>query len=99
MGPLDRLVRDFFEALNAGDLDAVGAAIDPSCDFAAPGFSGRGPDAAIGWMRPFLAAFPGIPPEVLDTVEAEDDVAFELVIAGTHTAPLIGPAGEIPATG
>jgi hypothetical protein len=25
-----------------------------------PGFSGRGPDAVVGWMRAFLAAFPEI---------------------------------------
>jgi predicted ester cyclase len=99
MGQLDRLVREFFDGLNAGDLDAVGAALDPSCDFVAPGFSGRGPDAVVGWMRPFLAAFPGLHHEVLGTVEAEDAVAFELDIAGTHTAPLVGPTGEIPPTG
>jgi predicted ester cyclase len=99
MGQLDRFVREFFDKLNAGDLDAVAAAFDPSCDFVAPGFEGRGPDAAVGWMRPFLAAFPGIHHEVLGTVEVEDAVAFELNIAGTHTAPLVGPAGEIPPTG
>lgn len=99
MGQLDRLVHEFFDRLNAGDLDAVAAAIDPSCDFVAPGFNGRGPDAAVGWMRPFLAAFPGIHHDVLTTVESEDAVAFELDIAGTHTAPLVGPAGEIPPTG
>lgn len=54
MGQLDRLVRGFFDGLNAGDLDAVRAALDPSCEFVAPGFSGRGPgrrggvDAAVG---------------------------------------------------
>jgi predicted ester cyclase len=99
MGQLDRLVHEFFDALNAADLDAVSASIDPSCDFAAPGFSGEGPVAAVGWMRPFLAAFPGIHHEVLGTVETADAVAFELDIAGTHTAPLVGPAGEIPPTG
>jgi ketosteroid isomerase-like protein len=99
MGQLDRVVREFFDALNTGDLDAVAAAIDPSCDFVAPGFSGRGPDAAVGWMRPFVDAFPGIHHSVLVTIEADDAVAFELEIAGTHSAPLVGPAGEIPPTG
>jgi predicted ester cyclase len=99
MGQLDRVVHEFFDALNTGDLDAVAAALDPSCDFVAPGFSGHGPDAAVGWMRPFLGAFPGIHHKVLATVEAEDAIAFELEIAGTHTAPLAGPGGEIPPTG
>ena len=50
-------------------------------------------------MHPFLDAFPGIHHHVLGTIEAQGAVAFELDIAGTHTAPLAGPAGEIPPTG
>lgn len=80
-------------------MGAAGAALDLSCEFAAPGFAGCGPDAALGWMRPFLDAFPGLHHAVLGTVEGEDAVAFELDIAGTHPAPLAGPAGEIPPTG
>ena len=75
------------------------AAVDPSCEFAAPGFEGEGPDAVTGWMRPFLAAFPGIHHHVRGTIEAQDAVAFELDISGTHSAPLAGPAGELPPTG
>lgn len=99
MGELDRVVRDFFDVLNAGRLDDVGAALDPACEFVAPGFSGTGPDDVVGWMRPFLAAFPGIHHEVLGIVEDGDRVAFELRIAGTHSAPLVGPGGTIAATG
>ena len=99
MGPLDCLVREFFDALNASDFEAARAALDPSCAFAAPGIEGEGPDAVLGWIRPFLAAFPGSQHQVRRTVEAQDAVAFELEIAGTHTAPLAGPAGKIPPTG
>jgi steroid delta-isomerase-like uncharacterized protein len=99
MGQLDRFARDVFDALNRGDLDAVGARLDPECDFAAPGFAARGGEAVVGWMSPFLAAFPGIHHEVLDVVEGDGAVAVEIRIAGTHTAPLAGPGGAIPPTG
>jgi ketosteroid isomerase-like protein len=36
---------------------------------------------------------------VLTTVEAQDTVALELEITGTHTAPLAGPGGELSPTG
>jgi ketosteroid isomerase-like protein len=99
MADLDRFVRDFFERLEAGDLDAVAAMMDLDCDFAAPGFSARGPAPALAWMQPFLAAFPGIHHEVFATIEGTDAIAFEMEITGTHTAPLAGPDGELPPTG
>lgn len=99
MGDLDRVVRHFFERLEAGDLDACAAMMDPDCDFAAPGFSARGPASALAWMQPFLAAFPGIHHEVFATIEGTDAIAFEMEITGTHTAPLAGPDGDLPPTG
>lgn len=99
MGQLDRFARDVFGALNGGDLEAVGARLDPDCDFAAPGFAARGREAVLGWMRPFLEAFPGIHHEVLGVVEGDGAVAVEIRIVGTHTAPLPGPAGAVPPTG
>jgi predicted ester cyclase len=50
-------------------------------------------------MAPFLAAFPDIHHELANTIEVADTIAIELVITGTHTAPLAGPGGELPPTG
>ena len=99
MAQLEDLVRDVLRAVDAGDFDHVAQALTPDCDFVAPGFSGRGPDAAIGWMRPFLAAFPDIAHELGTLAEGDGVVGFEMRVRGTHTEPLVTPAGAVPATG
>jgi ketosteroid isomerase-like protein len=95
----DDFVREFFRTLDAGDLDRYAEAITPDCDFLAPGGRGRGPDAAVEWLRPFYAACPDLRHEILEIAGEGDIVAVELRVRGTHTAPLAGPAGEIPPTG
>lgn len=99
MTDLGSLARDVFATIDTHDLDAVAARIAPDCEFSAPGFDGSGPADVIGFMAPFLAAFPDIHHEVVRTVETGDTVALELAITGTHTEPLAGPAGVLPATG
>ena len=95
----DELVRDFFGALDAGDLDRLAEMLTPDCAFAAPGFSGRGPDAATGWLRVFINACPDVAHEILTVADAGDTVGVEIRVRGTHTAPLQGPGGDIPPTG
>jgi ketosteroid isomerase-like protein len=92
-------VRDFFRALDAGDWDTIAGALTPGCDLLAPGASGQGPDAVVGWMRPFVAACPDIRHEVLTVAVEGDVVAAEVRVTGTQTAALVGPGGEIPPTG
>ena len=96
---LDSLVRELFATIDTHDLDAVAAKLAPDCEFAAPGFAGSGAQTVVGFIAPFLAAFPDIRHEVVRTVEAGDTVAVELDITGTHTEPLAGPAGVLPPTG
>ena len=99
MSELGELVRGFFGALDARDMDAVAAAIEPACDFSAPGMTLRGPEQILGWMRHYIAAFPDVRHKIMGLVAEEDRVAVELEIVGTHTAPLVGPAGTLEPTG
>src|SRR2546423_9455076 len=99
MSELTDLVRRNFEAIEAADWDALTANFDSQCEFVAPGFSGQGGAAAAAWMRPFVEAFPDIEHQVIDPIESDDRIAFELDITGTHSAPLVGPGGAIPPTG
>jgi steroid delta-isomerase-like uncharacterized protein len=96
---LDAFVREHFALVDAHDVDAIAGRLAADCQFSAPGFSGTGAETVIGFMAPFLSAFPDIHHEVLGTVESGDTVAIELEISGTHTAPLPGPGGELPPTG
>jgi steroid delta-isomerase-like uncharacterized protein len=99
MPNLDQFARDHFAAIDTHDLGAVATRLDQDCEFAAPGFSGSGADVVVGFMKPFLDAFPEIRHEVVGTVEAGDTIALELRITGTHKEPLVGPDGALPATG
>jgi steroid delta-isomerase-like uncharacterized protein len=99
MSELADLVRRNFDAIESSDWDGVAANFDPSCDFSAPGYSARGGEAAAAWMRPFVEAFPDIKHRVIDPLESDGRIAFELEITGTHTAPLVSPQGEVPPTG
>ena|SRR5436190_18447776 len=98
MSDLIALVRRNFEAIEASDWSGVAANFDADCDFAAPGFTARGGEAAGGWMRPFVEAFPNIKHRVINPIEGDGRISFELEITGTHTAPMWSPQGEIPPT-
>ncbi|MEY2478369.1 MAG: hypothetical protein QOG87_3684 [Actinomycetota bacterium] len=93
-------IESMFKAVNARDYDGVARSLAEGCEFRAPGAeSVTGVDGIVGYMRPFLEAFPDLTHEIVAYVEDGDTAAFELRISGTHTAPLASPQGEIPATG
>jgi ketosteroid isomerase-like protein len=99
MPQLEDLARDVFTAIEAHDFGRLEELLAPDCDVVVPGFSGRGPQAFIAWMQPFLGAFPDIRHELGTVAEAGDVIGFELRVSGTHTEAMRSPAGEIPATG
>ncbi|HLB29785.1 MAG TPA: ester cyclase [Dehalococcoidia bacterium] len=59
----------------------------------------RGRKAIEEFMGAWLRAFPDMRVEIPNVVGSGDYCAFEWVMRGTHTGPLQGPQGEIPATG
>lgn len=99
MGQGRDVVEQYFKLVNAADLDGVRAILTPDAEFVAPGPVTGGPDMVVGWMGPFLSAFPGIDHQIDHLVEAGDDVATEITVTGTHTEPMVTPQGELPATG
>jgi steroid delta-isomerase-like uncharacterized protein len=93
------VVDAMFKAVDARDYGAIEDLLTEQCEFAAPGVRSTGRQTVIAFMTPFLNAFPDLTHEVVSYVEDGDQVAFELHIRGTHTAPMVSPQGEIPATG
>jgi len=97
------LVRDPFDAFNDRDLDRVAAMVSEDfelVDFAAEGQIFRGPQGILRWLRMFLTALPDAKTELTSVVaDGENWVFTEFVGRGTHTGPLVGPAGTIPPTG
>jgi ketosteroid isomerase-like protein len=92
-------VRDYFRAMDARDFDHVEGMLATDCDFVAPGFSGRGPQAVLGWIQGFMAAFPDVSHELTAIAGDGEIAAVELRVHGTHTAPLQTATGEVPPTG
>jgi steroid delta-isomerase-like uncharacterized protein len=92
------LVRQFTEALNAADWDALEELV--SEDFrrhsqATPGPPVKSRDEFIQLQESFLVSFPDQRVTIEKLVAEGDHVAALAVYSGTHT----GPMGEQPATG
>jgi predicted ester cyclase len=90
----------FIEAFNAHDEARIRGLSTENAVIEAPGdvhLEGR--DAATGYAMAWLNAFPDARISVHDELVAGDWVVQEFTFEGTHTAPLPGPTGEIPATG
>jgi steroid delta-isomerase-like uncharacterized protein len=90
------LVRRFFDAFNAGDLDAAVAVFAPNAvvhNSGAPdplNLEGFGQLAGV-----FLAAFPGGQHSIDDIIVEGDKVVTRITYRGAHTGDLMG----IPPTG
>ena len=96
------LVRQFAEATNTADWDALAAIV--ADDFVRHDPSPSGPvvrsrDEFIELQKTFLVAFPDQRVATEAMVADDDLVAIRAVYTGTHTGPMLGPGGEVPATG
>ena len=58
----------------------------------------QGQDAVRQDFSEFITAFPDLRMAIDRVVEDDDTTAYEIRMSGTHTGPLVSPAGEIPAT-
>lgn len=64
-----------------------------------PGEVLRGREAIQKHMEGFLRTFPDLKIEFLTILPSENHIAFEMVVRGTNTGPMLSPEGEIPPTG
>lgn len=59
----------------------------------------QGKDQFMGFMQGFKTAFPDIAIHPTNVFASGDQVIIEFEATGTHTGPLVTPAGEIPPSG
>lgn len=90
------LVRESFEAFNAGDTDRLLAVMAPNfvmhlAEFPTP----LGPDVWREGFEMMRRAFPDLEARVEDVIAADDKVAIRVSFRGTHRGEFQG----IPATG
>jgi ketosteroid isomerase-like protein len=99
MSQLSQLVEIHYAGINSGDFDSAMTVFDPDCETVTP----NGPIQDAAGLRALGEAFHTAAPDnrikALQMYEAGDTIIVEGVYSGTHTGPLVGPAGTIPATG
>jgi predicted ester cyclase len=95
------LIRQMNAALSRRELDTYLAAMDDkveSVDNTMPG-SLHGKKEVRGWYEGIFEAFPDVRFTTENVWSIEDYVIQQQTLAGTHTGPLMGPAGALPPTG
>jgi steroid delta-isomerase-like uncharacterized protein len=93
-----QFVDHMMRAVDARNYGALRELYTADLEIVTPMGRSSGVDALIGFMQPFLDAFPDLSHEIVGYVEQGESVGYELRIRGTHTRPLPSPKGEIPAT-
>ena len=95
------LARRIYTLFSNGDFDGVLALTNEDVEvvFVPAGQTFRGHEGFTQFMQGFKSAFPDIKLTVTNQVATEEAVVTEFIASGTHTGPLLTPAGELPATG
>jgi steroid delta-isomerase-like uncharacterized protein len=99
MSELQRMLDTHYAGVNAGDIDAALSVFDPDCEIVTPDGPMRGVAAQRALGEAFRTAAPDNQLKALRTFESGDTIVVEGVYTGTHTGPLVGPNGTVPATG
>ena len=89
----------FVDAFNAHDETALHALHATDIKFNAPGgFKATNANEATAYAMTWLKAFPDGKMKVRTQITSGPWVVQEIVMEGTHTAPLDSPTGPIPPT-
>jgi steroid delta-isomerase-like uncharacterized protein len=100
MGEMRTLIERHYRQYGAGDAAAERQLFSDDVVNVDPG-AGRieGIEAYMGYQAAFRTAFPDGRLVMNAIVEGEGTAMVEGTFEGTHTGPMMGPAGEVPATG
>jgi steroid delta-isomerase-like uncharacterized protein len=93
------VVESWTAALDRGDLDGSMAFVSSEVEWENPVASVKGSEELRALLDVFWTAIPDFQHSLTNVVESGDLVAIEGVASGTHSGPLVGPMGEIAATG
>jgi steroid delta-isomerase-like uncharacterized protein len=95
------LARSLYEGFNARDFDRAAASISEDSEIlnVPLGVTLRGLEGNRQFQQGWATAFPDSKVEITNLIATDDYVVVEFTGRGTHTGPLAGPTGTIPATG
>ncbi|MBV9329591.1 MAG: ester cyclase [Chloroflexi bacterium] len=98
MGASRQVAEQLYAAIAAHDQRALSEMCAPTCEMIEPGVHLKGGEQIGTYMQAFFTAFPDLRIAVESMLEVDNAVATEVRFIGTHTGPLAGPSGELPAT-
>jgi steroid delta-isomerase-like uncharacterized protein len=100
-GKTEAFARSLYEHFNARELDKGAALVADDCEWLdmASGTVFKGPKGYLEFDNGWLTAFPDGKIEITNVVCEGDMVVTEFTGHGTHTGPLKGAQGTVPASG
>jgi steroid delta-isomerase-like uncharacterized protein len=101
MADLAKIAREAVDAFNASDWERTKALIAPDYLYNEVGTQRRiqGPEEVVAALQGWKQAMPDAKGTVTSALASGNTVALEIIWEGTHTGPLEGPTGTIPASG
>jgi steroid delta-isomerase-like uncharacterized protein len=99
MGQAREISDRMTQLISAHDAEGIAALFAEDGVFIDPSGEHRGRDAIIQYWEGFFQAFPDMRGQDDFSAESGDTVMNEWSATGTHSGPLEGPEGTIPATG
>ena len=101
MADLIEIAREAVEAFNASDWERSKAIMTPDYVYNELGTQRRieGPEEVVSAMKGWKEAMADAAGTVTNAVVSGDTVTLEITWEATHTGPLEGPMGTIPASG
>jgi steroid delta-isomerase-like uncharacterized protein len=95
------LARKIYQLFNDDRFDRVLELADQDIELVLYPFDQTfyGPEGFVNFMKGFKVAFPDLIIEITNQIAEGDQLVNEITGKGTHTGPLMTPAGEVPATG
>ncbi len=96
-----RMARDLVDAFSQGDWERSRAPLTPNTVYNELGTqrSLKGPDEIVGALQGWKQAMPDVKGTIKNSFASGNTVTMEVTWTGTHTGPLVSPAGTIPASG
>jgi len=96
-----KMIRSMYDMFNSRDFEGMAAQAAANVELRnmALCVTLHGPEGVRQYAQGWATGFPDSRVEVTNVIASDEGAVVEFRGKGTHTGPLIGPAGEIPATG
>jgi ketosteroid isomerase-like protein len=99
MSTLLDLVKQHYDHIAKGDMDAATELFTPDVETVTPGGTLKGLDEFRALGETFATAMEGMRHDIVRSFEDGDTIIVESIFSGRHTGPMVTPEGSIPPSG